>query len=192
MSPDRIGTRGTKPFVVALTLAAGLALAVVSGGAAQADTAGAAADSEPYPPEAIVKFMERLRAEFGLLTTDRVRSALGPPDSVHTRIIQNRYYTSDQDAAISMYYPGVEVGIYYVSRSGKEILRDLWITGVDRTRGLSVGIGDSAEALVDSLGPPVFIRGDVYRYWFGEATNRLDFRMVEGRIAEIHLDYYSG
>lgn len=121
---------------------------------------------------------------------DSVRDVLGDPDSIRIDVVRNRHEPSYRDASLTFFYPGVTADVYYVARSGREILSRLSVTAPHRTRPLPVGVGDPLSTVTGHLGPPGEIEGDTVRYSFGVAERTLAFRAPGDTVAEVTVHYY--
>ena len=93
------------------------------------------------------------REQFGT-TQERIRAALGTPDSVQATPFQNRHDSTQTDTVIQLYYPGLTLGLYRVALSGTDLLGEVILSRRRSAPPLGVGIGSTREQLEAAFGPP--------------------------------------
>lgn len=160
-------------------MAVAAATFLVTAGCSKESPQSATADSRTSPslapaiPDRMASrsvAVDSLRDDFvknGLLVPDTraaVLIKLGQPDSAHTHPLQNRHNTAQTDSIVDLYFPGLHLRYYIVTKGATEFLTNADVANNRYLKYPQLGIGASRSRIALSLGEPVERGVDKDRY----------------------------
>lgn len=124
-----------------------------------------------------------------------VLDRLPPPTEIRKRPVPNRHDPALTDTVVTFVHPGLELEVYRVTTSGKEILRSIEVTGEGYRTGEGVGPGSTRARVTRALGEPDRVEGSrlVYRQREGEVDptpTTLSIRFRGDRVAAMTWSFY--
>jgi hypothetical protein len=128
--------------------------------------------------------------KLGKTKTEIIRN-LGTPKSFKVRKIENQYDPEQIDEIYELYFDGLYVGIYKVTKDGKEIFLAITVTSDKYKVKLGLNVGSSKENVVKILGEPQDKDGEnVYIYEDSIGFSYVYFHFEEGILQKVNWVFY--
>ena len=110
------------------------------------------------PGVALPVILERIheRSAAGEL---RVLDEMSPPPEISVETVRNRHEPAVVDTVRTLHYRGLDVEVYRVTSSGKEIARRITVTDDTYATGLGFAVGSDRAEVVDAMGTPARTEG---------------------------------
>lgn len=138
-------------------------------------------------PELLDGLHERAAGQEQLTVLDR----LARPRRVARTPQTNRHDPSQTDTLRTLHYDGLEIEIYEVSASGKELASRLEVTGSGYETAEGLHVGSTREEVVNALGEPDETENGDLIYEHGEPTvTTLRIGMEGSHVAAMEWFFY--
>ena len=102
-----------------------------------------------------------------------LRENLGEPIEI-VRVDTTNRHTGEPDTVLYVQYVGLEVELYRVGASGRDLLSSVTLTGNEHASALPIQIGDTRSEILSYLGKP-FNQQDA-----GQDSTRLEYETIKG------------
>lgn len=124
-----------------------------------------------------------------------VLDRMPPPRETRRETVQNRHDPTMTDTVVTRVYPGLEVEVYRVTSSGKEIVRSIVVTGEEYRTSERIGPGSTRAEVTAALGEPASVDGSTLEYQVTEgepdpAPTDLSIELADGVVQRMTWDYY--